>query len=42
MKLNEEHCRRIISGHKSKAVWEKIGHKKTSERKNQKLLEVSV
>ena len=28
MKLNEEHCRLIISGHKSEAVWAKIGHKK--------------
>ena len=33
MKLNEEHCHLVISGHKSEAICTKIGHIKTWERK---------
>ena len=42
MKLNEGKCNLIISGHKSEAIWEKIGQKKKWESKSQKLLGVLI
>ena len=38
MKLNKDKCDLIISGHKSEAIWAKIGQTKIWESKNQKLL----
>ena len=38
MKLNENQCHFIISGHKSETIWAKIGQTKIWEGKNQKLL----
>ena len=37
MKLNEDKCHFIISGHKSESIWAKIGQTKIWESKNQKL-----
>ena len=42
MKLNKDKCDLIISGHKSEAIWAKIGQTKIWERKNQKLLGVII
>ena len=41
MKLNEDKCH-IISGHKSEAIWAKIGQTRIWESKNQKLLGVLI
>ena len=40
MKLNQDKCYLIISGHKSEEIWTKIGQTKIWESKNQKLLGV--
>ena len=40
MKLNEDKCHLIISGHKSEAIWAKIGQTEIWESKKQKLLGV--
>ena len=40
MELNEDKCHLIISGHKSEAIWAKIGQTKIWESKKQKLLGV--
>ena len=42
MKLNEDKCHLIISGHKSEAIWAKIGQTKIWENKNQKLLGLKI
>ena len=42
MKLNEDKCHLIISGHKSEAIWVKTGQTKIWEGKNQKLLGVII
>ena len=42
MKLNQDKCHIIISGHKSEAIWAKIGQTKIWERKNQNLLGVII
>ena len=42
MKLNQDKCHLIISGHKSEAIWAKIGQRKIWESKNQKLLGVII
>ena len=42
MKLNKDKCHLIISGHKSEAIWAKIGQTKIWESKNQKLLGVMI
>ena len=42
MKLNEDKCHLIISGHKSEAIWTKIGETKIWESKNQKLIGVKI
>ena len=42
MKLNQDKCHLIISGHKSEEIWAKIGQTKIWESKNQKLLEVII
>ena len=41
-KLNQDKCHVIISGHKSEAIWAKIGQTKIWESKNQKLLGVMI
>ena len=41
MKLNQDKCL-ITSGHKSEAIWAKIGQNKIWESKKQKLLEVII
>ena len=42
MKLNQDKCHLIISGHKSEEIWEKIGQTKIWESKNQKLVGVII
>ena len=42
MKLNEDRCHAIISGHKSKAIQAKVGQTETQESKKQKLLRVII
>ena len=42
MKLNQDKCHLIISGHKSEEIWAKIGQTKIWESKNQKLLGVII
>ena len=42
MKLNQDKCHIIISGHKSEAIWAKIGQTKIWEGKNQNLLGVII
>ena len=42
MKLDEDKCHLVISGHRSEAIWAKIGQTKIWESKIQKLLEVII
>ena len=42
MTLNDDKCLLIISGHKSEAVWAKLGQTKKWQSKNQKLLVVII
>ena len=42
MKLNQDKCHLIISGHKSKEIWAKIGQTKIWESKNLTLLGVTI
>ena len=42
MKLNQDKCHIIISGHKSEAIWAKISQSKIWESKNQNLLGVII
>ena len=42
MKLNDEKCHLLISGHKHENVWTQIGNAKIWEIKSQKLLAVKI
>ena len=42
MKLNQDKCHLIISGHKSEAIWANIGQTKIWESKKHKLLDVII
>ena len=42
MKLNQEKCHLVISGHKHESIWAKIGQTKIWESRKQKLLGVEV
>ena len=42
MKLNQDKCHLVISGHKSEEIWAKIGQTKKWKSKNKKLLGVII
>ena len=42
MKLNEDQCHLLVSGHKHESVWAKIGEMKIWENNKQKLLGVII
>ena len=42
MKLNQEKCRLLVSGHKYKNIWARMGLAKIWESRKQKLLGIEV
>ena len=42
MKLNQEKCHLVVSGHKHENIWAKIGQTKILESRKQKLLGVEI